>query len=191
MRRCSSCLLAHVCLPLSLGRHRHLSANSSVSHPLRWCGAIGGFAIEKNGRSSRVSMTFRSNASLQILIYSSGPQHGCSSPALPTCYFLLLYLNFLLQVRCVAATHTGALVSSSRDCNARLWFSVDGKLSQSDSLQLIGHEKSCASCCAIPPCTRFPAGAVATASHDSSIIIWDNCEPALTLLGHTQQVLLI
>jgi hypothetical protein len=65
---------------------------------VRWCGAIGGFAIpgiEKNGRSSGLPMTFQSNASLQILIHSSRPQHGCLPPVLPTCYFSPIIPQFL------------------------------------------------------------------------------------------------
>ena len=75
-----------------------------------------------------------------------------------------------------------------RDCTARLWTGSEGKVDQSGCLELIGHEKFCVSCCAIPPCARFPAGAVASGSMDSSIVIWDNAEPAITLLGHTEQV---
>jgi WD40 repeat protein len=93
------------------------------------------------------------------------------------------------QVRCVACTHSGGLVSSSRDCSARLWSSSSDKLTEIGNLQLIGHQNFCNACCAIPPCAKFPAGAVATASHDTSIIIWDNFEPTITLLGHTAQVL--
>ena len=96
--------------------------------------------------------------------------------------------DLLPQVRCVASTHSGGLVSASRDCSARLWTGSEGKVDQSGCLELIGHEKFCVSCCAIPPCARFPAGAVASGSMDSSIVIWDNAEPAITLLGHTEQV---
>ncbi len=111
-------------------------------------------------------------------------------PPIPPFLFLVPNsYHLLLQVRCVASTHTGGLVSSSRDCTARLWSSSSDKLTEIGNLQLIGHENFCNACCAIPPCARFPAGAVATASHDTSIIIWDNCEPAITLLGHTAQVL--
>ncbi len=96
--------------------------------------------------------------------------------------------TIVFQVRCVASTHVGDLVSASRDCSARVWSSADGKVNQSDCMQLIGHEKFCISCCTIPPCARFPAGAVASCSQDSSIIIWDSGEPAFTLLGHNEQV---
>jgi hypothetical protein len=107
-------------------------------------------------------------------------------------FFLFSFLHMTQsrfpQVRCVASTHVGDLVSASRDCSARVWSGSDGKVNQSSSIQLIGHEKFCISCCAIPPCARFPAGAVASCSQDSSIIIWDNGEPAFTLLGHNEQV---
>jgi WD40 repeat protein len=96
--------------------------------------------------------------------------------------------QLFLQVRCVASTHIGDLVSASRDCSVRVWPSSNGRVNQSDCMQFIGHEKFCISCCAIPPCARFPAGAVASCSQDSSIIIWDNGEAALTLLGHNEQV---
>lgn len=88
----------------------------------------------------------------------------------------------------MASTHSGSLVSASRDHSVRLWSSCDDKLTESGCSSLFGHEKFVNTCCAIPPCTRFPAGAVASGSQDRSVIIWDNNEPALTLIGHTEQV---
>ena len=87
---------AHLCAA-SQPRHCY-QRGFIVSHPVRWCGAIGGIAIpgiEKNGRSYGLPMTFQSNASLQILIHSSRPQHGCLPPVLPTCYFSPIIPQFL------------------------------------------------------------------------------------------------
>jgi WD40 repeat protein len=148
------------------------------------------------GNPRRKRRSFQHNASLQIRLHPSRPLPGCSQTPVPSphpacsCSFpSLIIRQSLLQVRCVASTHSGGLVSSSRDCSARLWSSSSDKLTEIGNLQLIGHQNFCNACCAIPPCAKYPAGAVATASLDTSIIIWDNCEPTNTLLGHTAQVL--
>jgi WD40 repeat protein len=103
-------------------------------------------------------------------------------------FAVVVIIHCISQVRSVASTHTGSLVSASRDHSVRLWPSSEDKITESGCASLFGHEKFVNSCCAIPPCTRFPAGAVASGSQDRSVIIWDNNEPAFILQGHTEQV---
>ena len=90
------------------------------------------------------------------------------------------------DVRAVAATYDGALLTGSRDSAVRIWrkSSGDGEEIKYDSTVLLGHTHY------VIAVAASPSGAAASGSNDKHVIEWDVAGgvPARVLEGHTNTV---
>ncbi|XP_077290521.1 phospholipase A2 activator protein [Arctopsyche grandis] len=94
-----------------------------------------------------------------------------------------------LDVRGVAATLDGCIVSASRDNTAKLWHPT-GVRDFSNVVTYKGHNNFVSSVCVLPPCESHPEGLILTASNDKTILGYniDDPIPVLVLKGHENTV---
>ncbi|CAH0395801.1 unnamed protein product [Bemisia tabaci] len=94
------------------------------------------------------------------------------------------------DVRALAATHNGCIVSASRDKTAKIWKPNELNAVYSDVQTLHGHRNFVSSICALPPSDGFPDGLIVTGSNDKIINVYtpECSDPILKLEGHTNTV---
>ncbi|XP_066992739.1 phospholipase A-2-activating protein [Anabrus simplex] len=95
-----------------------------------------------------------------------------------------------LDVRCIAVTQEGYIVSGSRDRSAKIWKPNGINTGYSEIQSLLGHKNFVSCVCVLPPDSRYPSGLIVTGSNDNSIRIFslDSPQPLCVLSGHTNAV---
>ncbi|KAK8736396.1 hypothetical protein OTU49_004977 [Cherax quadricarinatus] len=94
------------------------------------------------------------------------------------------------DVRAVATTQEGLIVTASRDNTAKLWAPVDNGTEYAEKQVYSGHSSYVTSVCIVPGNCDHPEGLVATGSRDTTILIFslNGGQPLHTLTGHSDTV---
>ncbi|XP_039294498.1 phospholipase A-2-activating protein [Nilaparvata lugens] len=95
-----------------------------------------------------------------------------------------------LDVRALAVTSDGRIISASRDKTAKVWKPNLHNAGFCEEQTLKGHSKFVSSVCVLPASEILPGGLILTGSNDNTICAYRNgdTEPAFRLTGHTNAV---
>ncbi|RZF37593.1 hypothetical protein LSTR_LSTR003158 [Laodelphax striatellus] len=95
-----------------------------------------------------------------------------------------------LDVRALAVTSDGRIVSASRDKTAKVWKPNLHNAGFCEDQTLKGHSKFVSSVCVLPASEILPGGLILTGSNDNTICAYrtGDTEPAFVLTGHTNAV---
>ncbi|PSN46406.1 Phospholipase A-2-activating protein [Blattella germanica] len=91
-----------------------------------------------------------------------------------------------LDVRSIAVTQDGYIVSGSRDKCAKVWKPNGVNAGFSEAQTFVGHSNFVSSVCVLPPHDGHPSGLIVTGSNDNIIRAFalDSPTPLLVLKGH-------
>ncbi|XP_071552858.1 phospholipase A-2-activating protein isoform X1 [Panulirus ornatus] len=94
------------------------------------------------------------------------------------------------DVRAVATTGQGLILTASRDTTAKLWAPAADGVAYEEKQIYVGHSSYVTSVCMIPGDSEHPEGLVATGSRDTTILIYslNGGQPLHTLTGHSDTV---
>lgn len=94
------------------------------------------------------------------------------------------------DVRAVATTAEGHVLTASRDITARLWSPLPDSVGYEEKQVYSGHSGYVTSICAIPGDSANPGGLVVTGSRDTTILVFpiSGGKPLHTLTGHSDSV---
>jgi len=95
-----------------------------------------------------------------------------------------------LDVRSVAVTHEGGIVSGSRDKCAKIWKPNGVNTGYCEAQTLFGHSNFVVCVCVLPPYDGQPLGLILTGSNDRCICAFtpNSSKPLFVLKGHTNTV---
>ncbi|GLG99497.1 Lissencephaly-1 homolog [Gryllus bimaculatus] len=91
-----------------------------------------------------------------------------------------------LDVRSIAVSQEGYIVSGSRDKTAKIWKPNGINAGYTEVQTLLGHTNFVSCVCVLPPDSQFPKGLILTGSNDSNIRMFavDSPQPIAVLKGH-------
>lgn len=94
------------------------------------------------------------------------------------------------DVRAVAGTPEGHILTASRDNTARLWAPMENGINYEQKQVYTGHSGYVTSVCVVPGNANHPEGLVVTGSRDSTILAYSvsGGQPVYTLAGHSDTV---
>ncbi|KAK7082303.1 hypothetical protein SK128_004896 [Halocaridina rubra] len=94
------------------------------------------------------------------------------------------------DVRAVATTNDGRVLTASRDAAAKLWSPLSDRVAYEEKQTYTGHSGYVTSICAIPGNSENPDGFVVTGSRDTTILVFPlgGGSPVHTLTGHSDTV---
>ncbi|KAK7867192.1 hypothetical protein R5R35_008386 [Gryllus longicercus] len=95
-----------------------------------------------------------------------------------------------LDVRSIAVSQEGYIVSGSRDKTAKIWKPNGINAGYTEVQTLLGHTNFVSCVCVLPPDSQFPKGLILTGSNDSNIRMFavDSPQPIAVLKGHKNVV---
>ncbi|KAK6640097.1 hypothetical protein RUM43_008374 [Polyplax serrata] len=94
------------------------------------------------------------------------------------------------DVRAVAVTKDGKIVSGSRDMTAKLWIPNESGCGFKENMTLSSHKNFVACVCVLPPSKKFSNELIVTGSNDKAIRLFDvtQTDPITVLNDHTSTV---